>query len=818
MKGPFLFFIFMVLQLNAQVGFQNGSILIDLTHYSSDLTSITSSDINNDGFKELIVGSTYDNTIMLYKNINGNIQDDQRQIIYDNSQANFDSTYDITSTDLDSDGLKDIIVVSGFEDKIFWFKNLGNYNFGSSIIINSAIDNPKAVISQDIDNDGDNDLIVGSYFSKNVTLFKNNGNGTFSNQQIIYTLSSAVNNIILKDLDNNGYKDIISGHDDGSIFWVKNIDGVNFSPKIYLTSSANDGTGFDFIDINNDTYLDIVFSSNYDDKLKYSINQNGNTFNTNSVIIDNNIIDPYQVKTIDFDNDGILDILISTYSNDKIGWYKNNNNGTFSNIIQISNNIFNPKDFIIEDLNNNGVYEIISSSYERNISSRQKLSIFEKDTFGVYNEKIINFYFGAVNSVKIADLNNDGNNDIISAFGSILWNENKGNNVFTSQKLISSNILTSFVYDIEIKDLNNDNFLDIVGITSNGLEVYKNNGNETFDLVYNLPLSDSSREIELADINNDGKLDIILTFFRGADLLAKIINNGNFGFQSMISINFSDYGYKPNKIRCGDMDNDGDIDIVTSSTEYSRIQLLKNDGTGNFSYNLIQESISTDPIDLGDIDYDGDLDIITAGSYSYSNQSLSLLKNYGNGTFNNPIVIDYQSCKSLNLADINNDGNLDIVGTSYEYYSPYDEKIFYYLGNGSTFANKVIIESLGDSLSLDKNLCLGDLNNDNKIDIVSSYYFINTVKYFLNNSTLSIEEFDTNKDNFIIFPNPSNDKINWLNEFGINRIIIYNLLGEVILDKTVNSSIIDISYLEKGVYIVKGISDKSIYSSKFIVN
>lgn len=810
-------FILTALHLNAQVSFDNGNTLIDITHNSFNVTSIVTSDLNNDGFNELIVGSQNDNTIMFYKNINGNIQHNQRQIIYQNLQANFTSNYEISCADLDNDGLKDIIVISGFEDKLFWFKNLGNFNFSSSIIINSSIDNPKAVISQDIDNDGDNDIIVGLFNDKNVSLFINNGSGVFSSQQIIYTLNSGINSIVMKDLNNNGYLDIISGQNDGSIYWVKNIDGTNFSAPIYITGIAYDGTGFDFIDINNDSYLDIVFSSNYEDKLRYLLNLNGNTFSTSLVSIDNNIFDPYQVKTFDFDGDGDLDILVSTFLNDKIGWYQNNGNGTFSSLIQITNNIFNPKEFIIADLNNDGAFEIICSSYENNVAQSQKLSIFEKDILGNYNENIVNYYFGAVNTVKIADLNNDGNNDIISGFSSILWNENLGDNVFSSQKLISSNNSTFHVYDIEIKDLNNDNFLDIVCVNNIGIQIYKNNGNETFDLVYSLPLSIASRDIEVVDINNDGNKDIILTFVSGTTRLAKLISNGDFSYQSIESINFSNYGYSPYKFRCGDLDNDGDIDIVVSSYEYSRVQLLKNDGTGNFSYNLIQQSIATDSIDIADIDNDGDLDIITGGSYSYGNQNLSLIKNNGDGTFNSSIIIDSQTSKSINLADINNDGYIDIVGTSIENFSNYDEKIFYYLGNGSTFSNKVIVESLGNSVSLQKNLCLGDLNNDNKIDFVTSYYFIKTVKYFINNSTLSLEDLNSEKSNFFIFPNPSNDLINWSSEFEINRIIIYNILGELVLNKIVTSNTLDISEIGNGTYFIKGISGKDAYYSKLIV-
>lgn len=818
MKIVYMLLLLIVFKLNAQVTFTNSYSLVDLTHYSSDITSIYAADLNNDGYKELIVGSHYDNTIMFYKNSNGDVQNNPRQLLYDNSQANFDTTFNIVSKDIDNDGLKDIIVVSGYEDKLFWFKNMGNFNFSSEIIISNNLDNPKSIAIEDMDNDGDNDIIVGLNNDDNVSLFKNNSDGNFSAQQIIYTLDNGVNYLILKDLDNNGYLDIISGQENGTIYWAKNIDGINFSSSNYITGSADDGTGFDFIDINNDTYLDIVFASNYDDNVKYLINQSGNTFSPIAVVIDNNVSDPYQVKSLDFDDDGDLDVLLSTFTNDMLGWYENNNDGTFSILTEITNNISNPKDFVLEDLNNDGSVEIITSSYSNNIASMLKLSIFEKNELNIsYDEKIINFYLGAANAVKIADLNNDGSNDIVSAFSSIVWSENLTNSNFSSHKLISANIETSFVFDIEIKDIDNDSYLDIIGVSDYGLEVYKNNGDETFDLIYSLPLDNYSREIEVVDINNDGELDILLTFIVGDIHLGKLIGNGNFGFLAMESIDFSDFGYRPYNIKCGDLDNDGDLDVAVSSKEYSRVQVLSNNGTGDFSYNLIAESISTDPIDLADIDNDGDLDIIIAGSYSYDNQNLSIIRNTGLGTFNNPEVVDSQSCKSIALGDINNDGNIDIIGTSYEYFAQYDEKIFCYLGNGSTFENQIIIESLGDALSLTKNITLGDLDNDDKLDIASTYYYINSVRYFINKSTLSLDDYYFKENFFSIYPNPSYDLINWSEELKIASIQISNLLGEIIIEKSIRDNNLDISSLNTGIYIVKGTSENSVFTSKLVV-
>lgn len=811
-KLLFTLFILNFSFIYSQTNYEEGNTLIDLTHYSSDITSLFASDLNNDGFKELIVGSINDNKILFYKNINGSLQQEQRIIIYEGTSSIY--KIDVYSKDLDSDGLNDIIIISDLDNKVSWFRNLGDYNFSSEIELSNNIDRPESLISDDIDNDGDNDIIIGSYSNKNVSIFKNNGDGTFTNPEVIFNSDNEIRKIDLFDLDNNGFLDIISGDDNGIIKWVKNLDGLNFDSPEFITGLAGNGKGFSFIDINSDSFYDIVFTSNSSDNLKYSLNENGISFSS-PITIDDSLEDPQQLKVKDVDSDGVLDIVVSTYYNSIIGWYKNNN-GSFSNINQITTSVYNPKAFILEDFDNNNSIDIVASSYVNNESSKQKLSLFNLNTTNnVYKETILNFYFKAVNTVKVADLNNDGYNDIVSAYGSLLWNKNLGDSTFSSQIVISNSIENSFVYDIELKDFNNDDLIDIAAIEDSSFKVYKNNGDETFTPIFSVALSDISREIEVSDLNNDNNLDILISFIQDEPHLIKIMNNGGFDFQTPTPIEISEYGFEPYHFKTGDIDNDGDIDIVTSSTEYSMIQWLENDGLGFFTHHLIESEIETNPIELSDIDNDGDLDIVSADR---NNPIIYFIKN-NNANFGPQITIDSQSAQSIVMGDINNDGYQDIVCTSYDY-SEDNEKVFYYLNNqGNGFEDQALIESLGDALSLSKEATLGDLNNDDKLDVISSYYFINTVKYFINSFELSIEEIGLLKDtdSFYIYPNPSSNYISWSDKLSVNNIIIYNVAGQRIYNKVVDATqTLDISHLTKGIYYIVGLNVKKNYFTKFI--
>ncbi len=60
-----------------------------------------------------------------------------------------------------------------------------------------------------------------------------------------------------------------------------------------------------------------------------------------------------------------------------------------------------------------------------------------------------------------------------------------------------------------------------------------------------------------------------------------------------------------------DLDKDGDLDVLTSSRPYQRINWHVNDGAGNFTVTYINHSgVTSCKIDVADIDQDGDNDIV----------------------------------------------------------------------------------------------------------------------------------------------------------------------------------------------------------------
>ena len=109
-------------------------------------------------------------------------------------------------------------------------------------------------------------------------------------------------------------------------------------------------------------------------------------------------------------------------------------------------------------------------------------------------------------------------------------------------------------------------------------------------------------------------------------------------------------GNWPESIFSSDLDNDGDMDLMTANYSSNNISILINDGNGHFAARSI---FSTD------LDSDDDLDIITA---NYNSHTLSIFLNNGNGIFSNKSdFVTGENPYSVFSADINDNGNMDLI-------------------------------------------------------------------------------------------------------------------------------------------------------------
>src|SRR5690606_41689264 len=126
--------------------------------------------------------------------------------------------------------------------------------------------------------------------------------------------------------------------------------------------------------------------------------------------------------------------------------------------------------------------------------------------------------------------------------------------------------------------------------------------------------------LALGDVDGDGDTDVLAAVpFGGPDRLYR--NDGTGRFADVTGTRMTGLERGTSSVVLGDVDGDGDLDLLgaNAAVPAGRVWLLRNDGSGDFSDQTTgwEETIygASNALALGDVDGDGDLDLIRAHAY-----------------------------------------------------------------------------------------------------------------------------------------------------------------------------------------------------------
>lgn len=214
----------------------------------------------------------------------------------------------------------------------------------------------------------------------------------------------------------------------------------------------------------------------------------------------------------------------------------------------------------------------------------------------------------------------------------------------------------SFGHDLSVGDLNGDGYPDLY----TGKVLFLNNGDgslrnatdllpETFKLKNNFLMSSA-----ISDLNNDGIDDLIISYSEPEMRYALLSDGKDLAKGQVIHLPSGTYGNntKSNFIETGDINGDGLVDVVIAETRVDpyyvgqHLQILINRGNGLFN-DETKSRINNSPFDehhgegqvyLADINQDGHLDIVHATGQTFNNGEfkaggLDVFMNRGDGHF-----------------------------------------------------------------------------------------------------------------------------------------------------------------------------------------
>ena len=319
----------------------------------------------------------------------------------------------------------------------------------------------------------------------------------------------------------------------------------------------------------------------------------------------------------------------------------------------------------VGDLDNDGDLDALVSSGSRNGGS----SVLLNDGTGNFIDSGQQLGLGVSRAATLGDVDGDGDLDaLITQFDPYGPGGNTGHQVWINDGSAgfsagSSMQGDSYARAIELADLDGDGTLDaMIGYSYSPSRVWRNDGSGVFR-DSGQSFGDSVLDIGLGDLDGDGDLDALLVdYLGGGDRVW--LNDGNGVFNQADSVRLSSTGFV---VAVGDFDGDLDLDAFIGthggSNQSAGNVLWVNDGQGGFVQGVLPDlGELVRAVEAGDLDGDGDLDLIVSDGYSLS-RFTSVLLNDGNGEFtvseHNFAHGDYHS--GSDLGDLDGDGDLDLV-------------------------------------------------------------------------------------------------------------------------------------------------------------
>lgn len=570
----------------------------------------------------------------------------------------------------------------------------------------------------DLDNDGDLDVLLTDYYDGHIAFYLNNGAGGLSQASIMSTAVRLLQ-VRLADLDGDGDLDLLTRHGQSSsspidFLVIHRNDGQgNFDAGSVLSIPTSPQT-MTLADIDGDGDQDVLYSS--DLQMHSHLNEGDGSFRPGTVLP--LTAAPGSLITTDVDQDGAIDVLVAGAES----WGDWNqlvlHNGptvsapytvtsvsppanqpaprttpivaTFSvpmgeagHAVRVSRQLAaqpptpttatgnrltlpSPTAFLPGELVEASVTRAARSATGQPLGRPYVWQFVAAATGGTgrfAQETEVRFQASHPSCLRLADIDGDGDLDIITAFNgfgfpaqSALLNvqRNQGGGRFSPpEPLLGANIGCS---SFTLGDIDGDGDLDFVGYTfllqadytyGPAGDVWLNDGHGVFRVHQSSANSEqmTRNAYALGDLDGDGDLDLMHGGVR--------LNDGHGNFYGAGSITLA----RLDDINLSDIDGDGDLDAIVS-TDYGYYSYM-NKGEGKWGKGEYITGVRVGKFLVRDVDGDGQVDIVVSG-----HDQTFLYRNTGSGRFS---LLSNKEAESsgfpLALGDINGDGTVDLLTT-----------------------------------------------------------------------------------------------------------------------------------------------------------
>ena len=321
--------------------------------------------------------------------------------------------------DIDGDGDIDAITTDRMLGSVQWYANNGSGVFGRSTLVADQLLEAFEVLLLDVDEDGALDAIIGTVDSGTLSWCRNiDGTGAFGHPQIIDDTFDQFTRVRGADLDGDGDEDLVVTAYDGAVLWYEHLDDkAGFDAGIIINDTIIEPFALDLGDIDGDGDMDILTAGYGDNNLVWFENLDGEASFGNARMIHDQQPNTFLVRLFDWEGDGDLDVFVDTQGvspfpfigfcyvmvNEDGGggnWSRRfapvsrNDLGSGSTIIDLDG------DDLVDIIRTEGTHLTVGTRFGRAGSPWDLIQLDNLD-------------LGFIDAVKPADLNGDGDIDLL---------------------------------------------------------------------------------------------------------------------------------------------------------------------------------------------------------------------------------------------------------------------------------------------------------------------------------------------------------------------------------------------------------------------
>ncbi|UCG52597.1 MAG: VCBS repeat-containing protein, partial [Candidatus Latescibacterota bacterium] len=630
-------------------------------------------------------------------------------------------TTDMQVGDVDNDGDLDVIVPQGYSkgSSVWWYENPrpgGDPRTAPWIEHSIATAGAHDVEVGDINKDGKLDVVVRE---NTTTILLQQTPMSWTAVEISTRPKEGT---ALGDIDGDGDLDVAI-----SSYWLENpmpAGDPAVDPWTEYTVDANWPTdvGVHLADLNKDGQLNVILapSESSSGRLSwYHAPLGPKAGPWTEEVIDNTVSYLHTFKTADIDRDGNLDIVTAEMQQsddpDEVSVYFNLGEGlTWTQDVLATTGSHNLR---VADVGLDGDFDVVGINW----FDRQLLDLWQNELNPHFplDDWVRHVIDGARPwrsiFVTAEDMDNDGRKDIITGGW---WYKNPG----TLEDPWARDTLSAPLNNMAaVYDFDRDGDMDVLGTRGIGAQPNdslvwaRNDGQGSFTVLSNIPVGngDFLQGVAVADFDNDGVPQIALSWHQAGSPVQRLTVPPDPSIDMWVLDDISPTSQNED-LNYGDIDRDGDADLLLGT------QWIRNDITSWSSFTLNSTPGEPDRNRLADINRDGRLDAVVGFEAA---STLTKLAWYEQGvsptdTWTEHIIANVIGPMSLDVVDMDFDGDMDVVVGEHNIAEPTTAKLFVF-ENADDRGNFWIQHEVYTGDEHHDGAQTVDIDNDGDLDIIS---------------------------------------------------------------------------------------------------